>query len=224
MPKTSLLERDEAYRTEIVTRLLAGKTQQQIWKEVSDKGDKEGIFTGKVPDFRQFQEHIVAVQRSLKSESWSLTVQTAYQARLIMPVLAAIIERSDGQRLTLTQLEAAKVAMILDAASDIPPYWAYWLAHKYIDREERHIPTASLDALLAFTPWRDDKSFQRFIDVISGAHPEWLLGNRQGIMEGAVLDAIRIQSERTGERVEDILSRLRENLLQQQKGEANEKT
>jgi hypothetical protein len=92
------------------------------------------------------------VIRGDPSGIWSLAGASPGEAARVLPVLAAVIERTEGRRTFLTTAEAAMVARVSEAAPDLPPWQTYQLAHRYIDAGSA---TEDLDQLLAFAPWRD---------------------------------------------------------------------
>lgn len=139
-----------------------------------------------------------------------LAASSGSAASLVLPVLAAAVERTQGRRFWLTEREAHWIVKLRQAAPDLPPWWAFYLAsRKYIVRQDHGELTQDLDLLLAFAPWQSDDAFQRFVRAVP---PEWVLGDAQGHVSGAVMDAMRMHIERTGESVDVILERVRNEL------------
>ncbi len=101
-----------------------------------------------------------------KSGAWRATASSV-DARLVLPVLAALIERS-GTRRQLSVREAEAVATVCEAVPNTPPLFAWLLATAYLDAEAADDVhwLADLDALLAFAPWTSVAAQQRFMNAI----------------------------------------------------------
>lgn len=115
-------------------------------------------------------------------EVWSLSSDDDQAAPLVLPVLAAVIEQTEGQRTTLTAEEASWILRIQGAAPDLRPWRCFLLARFYIATLAQDHATAGLDALVAFAPWRSRADFDRYLEATSGAGavqelqlPMWLL-------------------------------------------------
>lgn len=218
MPRRGILDRNRAYREELAGLMADGWGLKEMMGKLEATGHE---FVSE----RQLKRHIAQLRKGQAARAsgdqpgdpWRLSEATAAEAARVLPVLAEAAARTQGRRLQLSAAEAGKVSMILQAAQDLAPGWALRLATKYLLRQSDGLPTASLDLLLAFAPWRSDEAFQRFIGVVGrlpGAVPKvpgppW---------EGAILDAARMQSERTGTPLESILTQIQKSV----KGEADE--
>lgn len=158
-----------------------------------------------VPAVYTIQRMLRAGRPKDSSELWTL----GPDAPLLLPVLAAIVERT-LQPARLTRGQAAWVVRVRQAAPDLPLWWAFWLSEKYRIRNQQGQATDSLDLLLAFAPWRSTEDFVRFMLVSEKLgwipHPSILSGGAvldavrvaYRAVDGAVVDAFRMESERTG--------------------------
>lgn len=143
---------------------------------------------------------------------WRIQDATREETAIILPVLAAMIEQTNGRRDYLTTLEARWTTLIATGAPDLSPRWVAWLAAKCAVRQLRagpgHDATSPYDKILALAPWRSDDAFQTFAEFVRRAHPEWLPRREGTGMEGAVMDACRIRAEITGTEVMDVVNAL----------------
>jgi len=100
-----------------------------------------------------------------KSGPWRATASD--DARLVLPVLAALIER-DSWRKQLSVREAEAIARVCEIVPNTPPLFAWLLAMAYLDAEATDgvHSHADLDALLAFAPWTSVAAQQRFMNAI----------------------------------------------------------
>ena len=101
-----------------------------------------------------------------KSGAWRATASSA-EARLVLPVLAVLIERS-SVRTQLSVREAQAIARVCEIVPNTPPLFAWLLAMAYLDAEAADgvNSLADLDALLAFAPWTSVTAQQRFMRAI----------------------------------------------------------
>jgi len=183
----------------IEERAREGYTPAQIERELSQMPQ----YATRLPTIRTIQR-IVADVKDVSPE-WSIATADPADLPLVVGVLPELVEQTGGRRLAFTTSEAAWVARVRRAAPDLAAKWALWLAaYKYLTRDQKKEPTTDLDLLLAFAPWRDDASFQRFVAAIP---QEWVQG--PGI-QGGVMDACRMEAERTGRTLQEVLEQVRE--------------
>jgi hypothetical protein len=137
--------------------------------------------------------------------------KTPEEVAAVLPVLAAKIAETEGERDYLTNLEASWVSRITAAAPDLSPAWVGWLATKCAIREIRAGPgrdaTSPYDKLLAMAPWRSDEAFLGFARFVRKAHSEWLPNADHGF-DGVVLDACRLRADATGTPVIEVAEAL----------------
>jgi hypothetical protein len=131
-------------------------------------------FTKRLPVARTIQNLVRAVTPRDPSDPWSLVDSNAEDAELVLPVLAAVAENTEGRREVMTQLEAEWTVRLRRSVPDLPPLWVARLIWEYMLREERKQSTAELDQMLGFAPWRSAKASSRYWDFVSKAHPDWI--------------------------------------------------
>jgi hypothetical protein len=136
---------------EIKKRALEGERPIEIYNAMSQAGEWMAI----CPALRTVQDIVAEVVPPDASGEWHLGDATADDAAMVLPVLAAVIERTKGRTTRLTNGEAEWIARVTLAASDIPPWEAYHMARLYLSRTGSREPTDALDRALAFAPWRD---------------------------------------------------------------------
>jgi len=123
------------------------------------------------PSLRTIQRLVAKLTPTDPSSPWSLADAEGDDAELILPVLASVIEKTEGERQHLTRAEADWIERIRRAAPDLPPtVELFWLARDYILRTEREESTADIDAFLAFAPWRLGEPRQRYLNALG---KEW---------------------------------------------------
>lgn len=83
-------------------------------------------------------------------------------AKLVLPTLAAVIEKYEGARTQLTVREAELIASVRAAVPEIEDLLPYYIARYYMEAGARAADVVALDALLAFAPWTSDKARQRY--------------------------------------------------------------
>ena len=113
--------------------------------------------------------HIRTIQRIVRentpqdpSAPWQLAEASGGDAALVLPVLAAMIEVSEGRLKALSTAKAEWIVKLRRVADDLPLWAIYELTIKYMLRRERHNPTDDLDAFLAFAPWRSKEHNKRY--------------------------------------------------------------
>jgi hypothetical protein len=96
------------------------------------------------------------------TDPWALADAEADEAALILPVLAAIIEKTEERRSYLTQAQARWIVRIRRAAPDLNAWMVYLIALNYMALAEHGLPHNRLDAYLAFAPWRSQENRWRY--------------------------------------------------------------
>ncbi len=129
--------------------------------------------------------YIVSRRARDESEPWSpMTNEPDIDATLALPMLAIVIEGSEGKRRHLTLAEARLVTSVRTAAPTIAPAIALAVSREYISGSTAK---SDLDAFLAFAPWADAEGRGRYEVAVDGGWVQptgaWL---RQRQMEGAV--------------------------------------
>lgn len=150
--------------------------------------DRNPKLAGLVPTSRTIQNYLKG--RLLDPTGpWSMqnTEEDETDPSLVLPVLAAVLVRTEGRRSQLTNGEAKWVTRVRQVAPELPPWWAYRVARAFQARELQSEPTADLDLLMSFAPWRDPQYLSLFLVTIELAHPEWFPKGKPSNSEGVNL-------------------------------------
>jgi hypothetical protein len=83
---------------------------------------------------------------------------------VLVPLLADLIEQTEGNVTALTTDEARMLTRLLSALPDMPPFAAYDWTVAYLAARD-HEPLDGLMHYLAFAPWRDNGS--RYLKAIN---------------------------------------------------------
>lgn len=151
-------------QAEIENLALKGFGASQINVKLHEHfGAKE---PSKLPHLKTIQRVISDTVPRDSTAPWRLADAVAEDAALVLPVLAAVIEESEGRVANLTIGQARWIAKLRHVAPDLALWTVYVLANTYMRCEEWNMPTADLDAYLALTPWRDDACRQRYAAVL----------------------------------------------------------
>ena len=142
----------------------AGEIRNELQRQVA-----AGKLRGEVPHLRTIQRHLAKSSHG-PSETWAPEDVGQVEPALVLPVLAAVMERSGGRRQHLTRAEADRIATLRAAVPDLPEWSAFLLARLYLARRAQGRPTTDLDALVAFAPWRDWEHGKRYFE---GCAAEW---------------------------------------------------
>ena len=146
---------------------LRGFSTAQIATELERRDEND------VPDARTIRS-IAAEVISDPSDSWTLREADPESAELVMPVLRAVIEQTDGRRERVTVAQAAWIAKLRRAAPDLLPWSTYVLASFYTNHERLGQPTDHLDKLVAFAPWRGAAERDRYVRATPQVRLEFL--------------------------------------------------
>ena len=114
------------------------------------------------PDFpgKRTIESWVAAFRTEGGEPWMLTLGTEETAELVLPVLQAVVEHSEGRVRTIGIETARWVVAVRRAAADLDPWDAFLVARQYV--AAAGASTSGLDWLLAYAPWRGPSEAARY--------------------------------------------------------------
>ena len=160
MPKKSRQKRiDPDVRTEIEEQAIKGTGPAAIERNL--KGKPKWVKLG-IPHIKTIQA--IARENTPKDPSspWKLADADGQDAALVLPVLAALIEESEGRLNTISNERAEWIIRLSRVAGDLPPWTIYRMAHAYMLRVERQDATDILDGFLAFAPWRDAAAKERY--------------------------------------------------------------
>lgn len=144
-----------------------------------------------VPELRTIQRWVDKLALQDPTAPWQLAEANGEDAALVLPVLAALIEASEGRLKVISNAKAEWIVRLRLVADDLPPWAIYELAHTYMLRRERHDTTDDLDAFLAFAPWRTPEGAERYFAtgalaarfltdliprdwLVAGLHAVWL--------------------------------------------------
>ena len=146
-------------------------TPTQIYRLL--EANKKLLKGHKLPDLRTVQRIHRKAMPPDTSGPWSLADADPDDAALVLPVLAAAIERSGGRWQRFTQDLAGWIVKVRVAAPDMPPLWAFSVAQAYQAGQKHKEAVDGLDQMLAFAPWRDKVHFRRYVQAVNMLHPEW---------------------------------------------------
>ena len=141
-----------------------------------------GEFGANAPSVRTVQEIVreyrINEEGTTGIEPWSLSkAADGEEARLVLEVLDAVIEQTEGRRRTLTGDEAAWVIKLRRAATTLPRWNVYCLSRLYLQRVGAQKGTGDLDAYIAAEAWLPEKMGRYSAFVARGWVPEppWIL-------------------------------------------------
>lgn len=102
-----------------------------------------------LPHTRTIQRIVHDVNRDDSSGAWSPIEGPVDDTAAVLPVLAAVIERTEGRRTYLTKAEATFCGR-LARATTLRPWTAFGLARAYLARQADGVETTDLDAFVAY--------------------------------------------------------------------------
>lgn len=114
------------------------------------------VFGAEARGERTVQNHVKAIDEN--RIPWDRLATDGDDAKLVFEVLAEVIRVSQSNKLVFTQEEAEWVLWIQKSAPDLPPYYVWLIACRYMN-ETRVKPEAAkdfspYDAFLALKPWQ----------------------------------------------------------------------
>ena len=127
--------------------LADSHTPTQIHRELERRVGKD-----RTPALRTVQR-VIADVTPKDALPWQLRDADPDDAALLLPVLAAAIERTEGRVRQVTRGHAEWIVRLRRASPEMPLYTAFALARIYVAQVERGLPTTMFDELLAFAPW-----------------------------------------------------------------------
>jgi hypothetical protein len=116
---------------------------------------RDETFADRMPSERTIRYIAAEVAAQDKSGSWALAADRTGHPDLLLPALAAVMERSAGETRAITNAEAEWIVRLRSAAPALPPYEAWAMARRCIADETSGKPLADLEEWLAFELWTD---------------------------------------------------------------------
>lgn len=169
MPQSrQLANRSRGYIDGDVRDEIEVKAETSDWSPAQIRRglERQKGFEGRLPSAKTFETIVKRIRGAGDSTApWHLS--DGNEGALILPVLAEVIANTMGERRHLTEAEAGWICRVRRAAPDLSPLFAaYQLARVYLSRNARDVPTADLDAFLAFAPWRSEELAQRYYNAV----------------------------------------------------------
>lgn len=132
-------------------RWSAGQIYEQLLLEYDENKLKSP------PPSKRTVERIVKEWRGVDlTGPWNLYTAAPEDVPLVLPVLAAVINWTQGAITSLTNGEARIIANIRSVAPDFGLVDSFLWARLYRRRIENNEPTDDFDAYLSYAPWRDE--------------------------------------------------------------------
>lgn len=167
MPKQTRQRRTDAVAVRDIIDLAktgSGPAEIERWLKAEKKAGRK--FKGiTLPHIKTIQQIVRENTPKDPSGPWQFAEADGEDAVLVLPVLAAVLEASEG-RLKVSNLMAEWIVRLCQTADDLPPWTIYELAHTYMLRHERQASTDDLNAFLAFAPWRSEENAKRFNSAV----------------------------------------------------------
>jgi len=139
---------------------VEGFSPSQIWREIGE--DRVDLKTVQ----RRCKEYSVPDT----SEPWTLADSTPGDAALVLPVLAAVAERTNC-RAWISKERAGWIARVRTVAPTLPPFAAYVIAGEYQRAEAQGNAklARTIDLYLASHAWEDEGAAARFRGLLKRA-------------------------------------------------------
>jgi hypothetical protein len=139
-----------------------------------------------VPVLRTVQDMVTEARTNVPSEPWEFAAAEPDEIAQITPVWAVALENGT----CLTRKDAEWIVRIRSAAPDLPPddVWAIAGLYSMEVHPETQPLRDSLDAFLAFAPWRDVDHAERFYQAVNSGRipsPAYSLLRRVKLLHGA---------------------------------------
>ena len=127
---------------------------------------------GRLPAERTVQDIVrgLAAPRD-ESGRWTFNEADPDDAALILPVLAAVIQETEGRRTYFTRAQAEFIGRIRRLAPELDGFRVYRLARLYLFFEARGEPARDVEAFLAFAPWRSEEQREAYQRALEN---EWI--------------------------------------------------
>ncbi|MDO8616865.1 MAG: hypothetical protein Q7T33_14200 [Dehalococcoidia bacterium] len=144
--------------SEVHRLALEGLTAGEIHREFPESPTR--------PSLRTIYRIIEDVMPPDPSGSWA-PMRGHVALNLVLPVLARVVEATNGRRASLTNAEAERIQTLREAVADLPPWETYILAGAYVTAEYQKADSEPLDMLLAFAPWRNIEHAERYFAALN---------------------------------------------------------
>lgn len=176
MPRRGRRPIDLDIQLEIRRLTLEGKTPREITAAL----ELDQRFADRAPVKKTVERYVQKSTIVDASAPWSWTEAPRDQAALILPVLGAVLERTRGRVGSFTKEQAIWVERVRGATLDLGPWYVWRVAQAYQLAVQRggDADRESLDALLAFAPWRSFEAAARFREWAWRVHPGWFTRER----------------------------------------------
>jgi hypothetical protein len=177
---------DPDIEAEIRKLVLEGWTPPQIERHLSSKED----FADRVPDIRTIRRRVAWYwpedSRGDTSGPWTWADADGEEAALVLPVLGAVLDHTQGRIAGFTKNQARWVLKVRRAAPDLDPWyvWRVAAAYQLAVQKGTEADRDSLDALLAFAPWRSQEAMDRFVRWAQQRRPNWLFTRQPDVVVG----------------------------------------
>lgn len=183
------------------TASIIKKVQQEYGKGASDRNIQREIAKAKIND---------------DTPPWSpfKGVQSAEDVALLLPVVGAVAEATEGRR-RVTEAQAKGLLEVRRVAPDMPPWVVFrlvlaWQRRRSEDKED-------LDIFMGLAPWKDNRSRARYWRWVREHRPDWLMETVAGwytpTVDGVILACDLLQSTVLGRPNEDMVTLLAEETL-----------
>jgi hypothetical protein len=133
--------------------------------------DVLALLEAKIPDERTIRRRIAERKPPDPHDPWTLAATEGDKAARLLPVLRAVLERTEGRTKGFSKATAEWIVRVRRAAPDLDPWTAYRTALAY---QRRTGPdTEDLDTFLAFAPWRSPEATKHLWDWALAHRPNW---------------------------------------------------
>ena len=130
------------------------KGDRPFWQQITREAAAKGWPAPALPSLRTVQAIVREYRPPDSSARWSVgDAEGDDEARLVLPVLAEIADRTKGHSSRVTHAEAEWVVRIRRAVPTLAPWQAFQLARFYLAKTARNESTETLDLYLALTVW-----------------------------------------------------------------------
>lgn len=132
---------------------------------------EEKFESGVRPKARTVQDMVREVRSRPRSGAWQIWDAEPEDAVVVLGALAELMRTSFGRTTKISQEDARWIIRLSRAGvGDLPPGILHDLAIQYQLRGTEDV--SDLDALIAFTPWRSERAYERY--RIATEHSGWI--------------------------------------------------
>ncbi|MDA0265152.1 MAG: hypothetical protein O3A93_13930 [Chloroflexi bacterium] len=124
-------------------------TPAQIHRELSKRQELKPP----LPTLRTVQRIVKEATPKDPSGPWNLAKSDTEHSRIILDLIAYLINRTEGRIHSITEKEAEWYVKVHFAAPDLEISSAWLLTRTYMRRSEGYSSTEAMDAYLALKPW-----------------------------------------------------------------------